>query len=105
MDRSQKIPEYRGRGQFPLEIDELVFLPIKSAATRVAALLSGEADFVQDLPIQDVARLRGDKRPRVNLRPENRVIFGGCRAAAVLQRQGPQPTGQPQGAQGPATGH
>ena len=70
-------PQYWGRGQFPLEIDELVYLPIKSPATRVAALLSGEVDFVQDLPIQDTARLRADPRLRVNQAAENRVIFFG----------------------------
>lgn len=70
-------PQYWGRGQFPLEIDELVYLPIKSPATRVAALLSGEVDFVQDLPIQDTARLRADPKLRVNQAAENRVIFFG----------------------------
>ncbi|MDR7378415.1 peptide/nickel transport system substrate-binding protein [Rhodoferax ferrireducens] len=70
-------PGYWGRGQFPLEIDELVYLPIKSPATRVAALLSGEVDFVQDLPIQDIARLRADPKLRVNQAAENRTIFLG----------------------------
>ncbi|XAH23802.1 ABC transporter substrate-binding protein [Xylophilus sp. GW821-FHT01B05] len=70
-------PGYWGRGEFPLPIDELVYLPIKSPATRVAALLSGEVDFVQDLPIQDIARLRADPKLRVNQAAENRVIFLG----------------------------
>lgn len=70
-------PGYWGRGQFPLQIDELVYLPIKAPATRVAALLSGEVDFVQDLPIQDIARLRADPKLRVNQAAENRSIFLG----------------------------
>ncbi|KAF1021202.1 MAG: Heme-binding protein A [Paracidovorax wautersii] len=70
-------PQYWGRGQFPLEIDELVYLPIKSPATRVSARLSGEVDFVQDLPIQDIARLKEDPRFRVNQASENRTIFLG----------------------------
>lgn len=39
-------------------ITEVVLLPIKSNATRAAALLSGEADFVNDPPPQDIARLK-----------------------------------------------
>ncbi|MDP9607213.1 UNVERIFIED_ORG: peptide/nickel transport system substrate-binding protein [Variovorax paradoxus] len=76
-------PGYWGRGQFPLEIDELVYLPIKSPATRVAALLSGEVDFVQDLPIQDIARLRADPKLRVNQAAENRTIFLGLNVGAA----------------------
>ncbi|AOY95559.1 peptide ABC transporter substrate-binding protein [Cupriavidus sp. USMAA2-4] len=76
-------PQYWGRGQFPLEIDELVYLPIKSPATRVAALLSGEVDFVQDLPIQDAARLRTEPRLRVNQAAENRVIFFGLNVGSA----------------------
>ena len=76
-------PQYWGRGQFPLEIDELVYLPIKSPATRVAALLSGEVDFVQDLPIQDAARLRTEPRLRVNRAAENRVIFFGLNVGSA----------------------
>lgn len=73
----RRFSDYWGRGQFPLDIEELVYLPIKAPATRVAALLSGEVDFVQDLPVQDVDRLLADKRLRVNQAPENRVIFLG----------------------------
>ncbi|MDD2546629.1 MAG: ABC transporter substrate-binding protein [Burkholderiaceae bacterium] len=75
-------PAYWGRGQFPLAIQELVYLPIKSPATRVAALLSGEVDFVQDLPVQDIARLQADRQLRVNQAPENRVIFLGLNVGA-----------------------
>jgi len=39
-------------------LDQVVLMPIKSNATRLAALLSGEVDFVLDPPTQDVARLR-----------------------------------------------
>jgi peptide/nickel transport system substrate-binding protein len=39
-------------------LDGVVMLPIKSNATRLAALLSGEVDFLLDPPTQDVARLR-----------------------------------------------
>jgi peptide/nickel transport system substrate-binding protein len=68
---------YWGRGEFPLEITELVFQPIKADATRVAALLSGEVDFVQDAPVQDLDRLRSSSNLAVTIGPENRTIFLG----------------------------
>src|SRR5262245_17678199 len=40
---------YWGKGEVPLGITEITYLTIKSDATRVAALLSGEVDFVQDV--------------------------------------------------------
>ncbi|XAH23803.1 ABC transporter substrate-binding protein [Xylophilus sp. GW821-FHT01B05] len=73
---------YWGRGEFPLQVDEIVFLPIKSAATRVAALLSGEVDFVQDVPAQDVARLKTEPKLRVTEGLENRTIYLGLNVGA-----------------------
>ncbi len=74
MKRNEK---YWGIGQVPLEVTELTYLPIKQDATRLAALLSGEVDFVQDVPVQDIERLRGQQSLRVNTGPENRTIFFG----------------------------
>jgi peptide/nickel transport system substrate-binding protein len=69
---------YWGKGaDVPLEITEIVYTPIKSDATRVAALLSGEVDFVQDVPVQDIQRLQGTQNLRVNTGAENRTIFFG----------------------------
>lgn len=56
-------------------ISEVSYLPIKSDATRIAALLSGDLDLVTDLPPQDVARLKADPRLKVIDGPENRTIF------------------------------
>ncbi|WP_426957199.1 ABC transporter substrate-binding protein [Muricoccus radiodurans] len=56
-------------------ITEIVFRPIASDATRVAALLSGEVDFVLDPPLQDLARLRANQGIRVVEGPEVRTIF------------------------------
>ena len=39
-------------------LDQVDLLPVKSNATRAAALLSGEVDFVIDPPPQDIARLK-----------------------------------------------
>ncbi len=75
---------YWGKGKdIPLEISEIIYTPIKSDATRVAALLSGEVDFVQDVPVQDIERLKGTQNTRVNTGPENRTIFFGLNAAAM----------------------
>jgi peptide/nickel transport system substrate-binding protein len=68
---------YWGRGESPLEITELTLVPIKADATRVAALLSGEVDFVQDVPVQDIERLKGSPNLAVTVGPENRTIFLG----------------------------
>ena len=43
-------------------LDEAVFVPIRSDATRLAALASGEIDLVLDPPYQDIGRLKADPR-------------------------------------------
>jgi peptide/nickel transport system substrate-binding protein len=43
-------------------VDEAVYVVIQSDATRLAALISGEVDFVIDPPFQDVARLKQEQR-------------------------------------------
>ena len=68
---------YWGRSEVPLEITELVLTPIKADATRIAALLSGELDFVQDVPVQDIERLKATPQLSVTIGPENRTIFFG----------------------------
>ena len=64
-----------GAGRFEGNVDEIVYRPIKSDATRMAALLSGELDFVLDPPLQDIPRLKSDPALRVIEGAENRVIF------------------------------
>lgn len=56
-------------------VTEIIYTPIKEAATRVAALLSGEVDFVQDVPVQDIERLQQTDNVTVTTGPENRTIF------------------------------
>ncbi|MCS6891701.1 MAG: ABC transporter substrate-binding protein [Rhodovarius sp.] len=56
-------------------VTELVFRPIASDATRVAALLSGEIDFVLDPPLQDLNRLRNSPGLVVLEGPEVRTLF------------------------------
>jgi peptide/nickel transport system substrate-binding protein len=59
----------------PGNVTELSYLPIKSAPTRVAALLSGDVDLVTDLPPQDFFKLKADGRVRLLEGPEIRTIF------------------------------
>lgn len=68
---------YWGRNQFPMQITRIVHTPIQSAATRAAALLSGEIDFLQDVPVQDIQRLNNAANIRVATGPENRTIMFG----------------------------
>ena len=56
-------------------VTEVVYTPIKSDSTRVAALLSGDVDMVTDLPTQDVARLRADPKLKIVDGHEVRTIF------------------------------
>jgi peptide/nickel transport system substrate-binding protein len=56
-------------------VTEVIYTPIKSDATRVAALLSGDVDMLTDLPTQDVARLRADSRLKILDGPEVRTIY------------------------------
>lgn len=74
---------YWGKGTYPLEVSELTFTVIKSSPTRVAALLSGEVDLVQDMPVQDIARVAATNGLRVNSGPENRTIFLGMNVGAA----------------------
>ncbi len=68
-------PNYWGKGTFPLKVTEITYSVIAAAPTRVAALLSGEVDFVQDVPVQDIARISSTPGMRVNSGAENRSIF------------------------------
>ncbi|MDP1533475.1 MAG: ABC transporter substrate-binding protein, partial [Rubrivivax sp.] len=56
-------------------VQQVVYTPIKSDATRVAALLSGDVDMLTDIPTQDVERLRKDKALKIVDGPEVRTIY------------------------------
>ncbi|WP_375573552.1 ABC transporter substrate-binding protein [Ahrensia marina] len=70
-------PDYWGIGEFPLEVSEIIYTPIQNQATRVAALLSGEVDLIQDIPVQDLDRVGSTDGLKVVTAPQNRVIFLG----------------------------
>jgi peptide/nickel transport system substrate-binding protein len=64
-------------GKHEGNVTEITYLPIRSDATRSAALLSGQVDFVLDPPPQDLARLRSNPAYKVVEGMENRVVFFG----------------------------
>jgi len=73
----RKNPEWWGikEGWFDGNVDTIEYHPIQNAATRMAALQSGEIDFLLDPSLQDVPRLRQDKALKVWEGEEIRVIF------------------------------
>ncbi|MDA9008452.1 ABC transporter substrate-binding protein [Alphaproteobacteria bacterium] len=68
---------YWGKDEFPMEVTDIIFTPIQNAATRIAALLSGEVDFIQDVPVQDLGRVSSTDGLKVSTAPQNRVVFFG----------------------------
>jgi peptide/nickel transport system substrate-binding protein len=60
-----------------LAASEIIFTPIQNPATRVAALLTGEVDFIQDVPVQDLERVTEADGIGLATAPQNRVIFFG----------------------------
>src|SRR6266404_3419157 len=58
-------------------ITEAVFTPIGNAATRVAALVSGDIDMMEPVPLQDLDRLKTAGNLNVLQGPELRTIFLG----------------------------
>jgi peptide/nickel transport system substrate-binding protein len=53
------------------------FTPIKSDATRIAALMAGDVDMVYPVPSQDIARIRQQAELTVLTAPELRTVFLG----------------------------
>jgi peptide/nickel transport system substrate-binding protein len=69
----EKNPNWWGKVEHNL--DRVVFTPITSAPTRVAALLSGEVDVIDPVPLQDVPRINASANARVLEGPEVRTIY------------------------------
>lgn len=64
-------------GKFEGNVQEIVYTPIANDATRLAALVSGEIDFVLDPAPRDVPRLRNTAGVKIIDGPENRIVFIG----------------------------
>lgn len=71
-----------GWGIYPGNVDRIEYRPIRNAATRVAALLSGEVDFVLDPPLQDLRRIEATPGLKVASVPQIRSIFLGMDQAS-----------------------
>jgi len=64
-------------GKFEGNVQEFHYTPIGNDATRLAALISGEIDFVLDPAPRDIPRLRQTAGVKVVQGPENRIVFIG----------------------------
>ena len=65
-------PHYWGKAP---AIANVRFRPITNAATRTAALLSGEVDLIEDVPVRDVDRVTKSKGVDIAARPGERLIY------------------------------
>ena len=64
-------------GKIDGNVDDVIFNVIGNDATRVAALISGEVDVMEPVPVQDVERLKTASNLKVLQGPELRIIFLG----------------------------
>jgi peptide/nickel transport system substrate-binding protein len=77
LDTKTVLAAYAGWWDKPKHnLAEVVFMPIKSDATRTSSLVSGNIDITTNVPLQDVARLKGGGI-EVAQGPELRTIFLG----------------------------
>lgn len=58
----------------PGNVDEIILTPIKEDPTRVAALLSGDVDFIAPVPPTDLARVEGSDDVELITMPGTRII-------------------------------
>jgi len=58
----------------PGNVDTFILLPIKENATRVAALLSGDVDVIDQVPPQDYKRLESDGKVELITVNQGRII-------------------------------
>jgi len=77
-DRNVTMEAFKGWwGKMDGNSTEVTYSPVKSDATRVAALIAGDVDLVTDLPVQDVDHLRKAEKLKVLDGHEVRTIFIG----------------------------
>ncbi|WP_417473286.1 ABC transporter substrate-binding protein [Leisingera sp.] len=72
-------------------LTRIEFQPVTSAATRVAALLSGEVDFVDSAPVQDLPRLSAAPNLKVLERTDLRTVMLGFNRRDELVAGGENP--------------
>ena len=64
-------------GKIEGNVTNVEYTPIGNDSTRVAALLSGQVDVIEPVPVQDVARINASGKTKVLQGPELRTIFLG----------------------------
>lgn len=64
-------------GKIEGNVVNVEYTPIGNDSTRVAALLSGQVDVMEPVPVQDVARVNASGKAKVLQGPELRWIFLG----------------------------
>ena len=70
--RLKRNPKYWGDAP---EWDTVVMKPLTSDGPRVAALFAGDIDLIENPPLQDLARIKADKKLKVEQSISNRVIY------------------------------
>ena len=55
--------------------DKVIYRPISNPAARVAALLAGDVDLVEDPPTDDLERLKKEPKLNVVTKASNRIIY------------------------------
>ncbi len=55
--------------------DKVTFKPIKTGPARVAALLAGDVDVIEEVPTADIEKLRKETKLALSQTPSNRSIF------------------------------
>ena len=100
-------PNWWGKAEHNLT--EVVFQTINSDSTRVAALLSGDIDLMDPVPVQDIDAHQGRRQHHGAHGPELRTIFLNMDSMRdellALQRQGQEPLQGCARAQGLLPGH
>jgi peptide/nickel transport system substrate-binding protein len=72
-------------------LDRIEFLPINSDATRIAALVSGEVNFTNAVPLQAAAQLAGQPSVKLLMAQELRTIFFAFNFSEKTQAGDPNP--------------
>lgn len=72
-----KNKDWWGLKTYPHEVDRIIYTPIANQATRVAALLSGELDFILDPPLQDLNRIKSTPGLKIKQTAQTRTIMPG----------------------------
>ena len=68
----ERNPNYWGKAP---AWDKVIYRPISNPAARVAALLAGDVDLVEDPPTDDLERLKKEPKLTVETKASNRIIY------------------------------